>query len=660
VLLGFVTLSVVVYVGLTVWALASRAMDGASFMWLLFTVPMGMLFSSVLAWRRPGHPIGELLLFGITASLLIPSIVEIPTVISAERSGTQDWMWLPLWVAQTATVAGVVAISALIALLPDGRAHDMRERALIRYSWPVVLLPTLALISNETIRAHSLSFPGVAEVPAPFVVEWLLPLGPAFLAATAMSYVLFLVGVVFQIVRYRRAPLRQRKQVRWVLYAGVLTAVLGLVPFLLSELGVIGPLSHAFNAATIASAVAVIGFPAAVDVAVLEPAWLDVDIVIRKSFVYGALSFVILALYVAVASALGVAAGQRLQIEVAIFLTVIVAVMFQPARRWLQELADRWVFGERPTRYQAVTEFGETIGSAGDPAEVLPRMAETIRSALRLVWVRAELIDGNQVSVGQIDDDVRLTVSIANGSEVFGTVTCGPKLRGSLDSEDQGLVEALASQVALAIANARLAGRIVTATEEERRRIERNIHDGAQQELVALVAKLGMIRGKARQGAVEPGDLDELQEEAQRILSDLRDLAQGIHPSVLTDGGILEAVEERCSHLPLEIVIDAPPAIRFERFSDDIEGAAYFFVVEALTNVMKHASASRAWVTISDDGTNLTMAVRDDGTGFDPGHTPLNGLAGLTDRVQALGGSVRVVSSSGSGTKVNATLPIGR
>jgi signal transduction histidine kinase len=206
--------------------------------------------------------------------------------------------------------------------------------------------------------------------------------------------------------------------------------------------------------------------------------------------------------------------------------------------------------------------------------------------------------------------------------------------------------------------NARLAGRIVNAAESERRRIERNIHDGAQQELVALVARLGMARSAAADGGLRADEIDDLRLEAQQILSDLRELAQGIHPSVLSDGGILEAVEDRCARIPLDVSVECSKGLRAQRFHDEIEGAGYFFVIEALTNVLKHADVTRATVSLTHEQGRLLLRVTDDGRGFNPDIASQNGLAGLRDRTRALGGTVTIVSRPGEGTSISASLPV--
>jgi signal transduction histidine kinase len=146
--------------------------------------------------------------------------------------------------------------------------------------------------------------------------------------------------------------------------------------------------------------------------------------------------------------------------------------------------------------------------------------------------------------------------------------------------------------------------------------------------------------------------------EAQQILSELRELAQGIHPSVLSDGGILEAIEDRCARLPLEVTLETSEGLRARRFDDNIEGAAYFFVTESLANVLKHAGATRTTVSLTYDDGRLQLAVADDGRGFDPEAASDGGLLGLRDRIHALGGTVTLASAPGSGTRITASLPV--
>jgi signal transduction histidine kinase len=656
VLVGIVT---PVYLALFASVLSTGEVEVAGLIWGL-VAPSLVVGGVVLVLRRPGHPIGELLLAAGMAALVIPAIIEALTVGAFERSGAQAWMWAPVWFSRTLGNVGLVLATTLVVVLPDGRVRYPRERRFIAGAWVVVALPALVVLSNEFVVTSEFSFEGLGGIRNQPFVEGLRPYGPMFVSLSALATLVFLGAIALLFARYRAAPDRERKQIRWVLLAGSVVGVLALLPSILGELGVTPRPGQSETALTVLSTVPLVLVPASVVVAVMDPPWIDVDIVIRRSVVYGALSLVILVVYIAVAASLGVAAGARLglSVEIAVVLTVVIAILFQPVRSRLQALADRWVFGARPTKYEAVTGFGVTIEQATEPNELLPPLVESIRRATRLTWVTASLDDGSRAEGGVVTGDPVLRVPLGAGDERIGEIVCGPKIEGRLGEEEIQLVRTLAGQLALAVRNARLAGRIVNAAESERRRIERNIHDGAQQELVALVAKLQMARSAAAQGGLRPDVIDDMRLEAQRILSELRELAQGIHPSVLSDGGILEAVEDRCARLPLDVTLETSEGLRARRFDDNIEGAAYFFVTEALANVLKHADATRTTISLRCEVGRLVLGVADDGRGFDPDTVSDGGLAGLRDRIRALGGTVTVASAPGSGTRITASLPV--
>jgi PAS domain S-box-containing protein len=196
--------------------------------------------------------------------------------------------------------------------------------------------------------------------------------------------------------------------------------------------------------------------------------------------------------------------------------------------------------------------------------------------------------------------------------------------------------------------------RIVTAGDVERRRLERNLHDGAQQRLVALslALRLGLAQLEsdpraARTVLANAGD------ELTVALDELRELARGLHPAVLTDHGLRAAVEMLAGRAPVLVEIDEIPA---ERLPEPVEAAAYYLIAEALTNVAKYARASTARVRVARAGSGIVVEVSDDGIGgADPGHG--SGLRGLADRVEALGGRLAVQSPAGAGTALRAEIP---
>ncbi|GII03944.1 sensor histidine kinase [Planobispora takensis] len=305
------------------------------------------------------------------------------------------------------------------------------------------------------------------------------------------------------------------------------------------------------------------------------------------------------------------------------------------------------VFDLRPTVDELLTELGPELEEA-DPAEQLGRLARAVRAGLEIRWAAVVLPDGTRLVAGEESGQAVLTVPAG-----LGHIACGPKTAGRFTAEDRRQLGALAVPVGLAIQSAALAARLVDAGEAERRRIERNIHDGAQQQLVALMAGLELARATGG----TPETLALLREQARQTLADLRELAAGIHPSVLSQGGLAEAIEERCSRLPVTTTVTADPGLRTRRFPDQVEGALYFTVSEALANALKHASASRIEVRLAHTAGRLQATVKDDGKGFDPAATGRRGLGPLADRLSALGGGLDLSSAPGEGTRLRAWVP---
>ncbi|GAA3442482.1 hypothetical protein Pve01_21080 [Planomonospora venezuelensis] len=306
------------------------------------------------------------------------------------------------------------------------------------------------------------------------------------------------------------------------------------------------------------------------------------------------------------------------------------------------------VFDLRPTVDELLSELAPGLEEA-EPGEQLGRLAGAVRTALDARWAAVTLADGTRVVAGSEEGAAELTVPAGQGR-----IACGPKGAGRFTGDDRRLLRALAVPVGLAIQSAGLAARLVNAQEAERRRIERNIHDGVQQEIVALIAGLELARATGGDSAM----LALLRDQARQTLDDLRELAAGIHPSVLSQGGLAEALEERCSRLPVASTVHVDPEVRVRRFPDEVEGAVYFTVSEAVANALKHARASALDVRLALAGGRLQVEVADDGAGFDPATAVRRGLVALADRMAALGGGLDVVSGEGKGTRVRAWVPV--
>ena len=234
-----------------------------------------------------------------------------------------------------------------------------------------------------------------------------------------------------------------------------------------------------------------------------------------------------------------------------------------------------------------------------------------------------------------------------------------------LSGAREDLMHDLASQAGLVLRNVLLIEelrssrrRLVAAQDDERRKIERNLHDGAQQQLVALAVQLKLARTMVdRDPAKAAALLDTLQGSATDALEDLRDLARGIYPPLLADKGLATALEAQARKAVVPVTVEADGV---GRFPADVESAVYFSCLEALQNVAKYADAATARITLSDGSGELRFEIRDDGRGFDPSATSYGtGLQGIADRLAALGGELVVTSAPGDGTAVAGRLPVG-
>jgi signal transduction histidine kinase len=271
--------------------------------------------------------------------------------------------------------------------------------------------------------------------------------------------------------------------------------------------------------------------------------------------------------------------------------------------------------------------------------------------------------DGNPATLPEPDSGRRVTVVSQNGEQIAALVydaTLG---------EEPELVEAVSAAAGIALENGRLEAelrarlqelqgsrtRVVEAQQNERRRLERNLHDGAQQRLVALALELGRLAEQTETDAATQERLKVARSEVAQSLTELRDVARGLHPAVVSGHGLAVALESLVAVTPLEVQLRAD---RLPRLPEQLEVAAYYVVSESLTNAAKHAQASRASVEVGVTDDTLIAEIVDDGIGGADSERG-TGLRGLADRVEALNGRLRIWSAAGHGTRVRAEIPCG-
>jgi signal transduction histidine kinase len=433
--------------------------------------------------------------------------------------------------------------------------------------------------------------------------------------------------------------------------------------------------------------VLVIGTPAAYLVAIFRHGLWDLDVVIRKTAQYavvvGGLTVAAFVLVGALPTLVFGVGGGTDVLPVLVLATILSAVFL-----WLRpraaRLAGRLVYGSRATPYEVLSEFSERVGDTYSTDDVLPRMARLVAEAtgakrsdvwlaagremtLEASWpVDAPLLAGRTLIDGWVPSaDGEYVCEVRQQDELLGAITLRPDPADPMDGTKEALVRDLAAQAGLVLRNVRLIGdlrasrqRLVTAQDDERRKLERNIHDGVQQQLVALNVQLGLLSKLAASDPVSAAELaTSLQAAATSTLDELRDLARGIYPPLLADRGLEAALgaQARKAVVPTTVV-----ASGVGRYRQDVEAAVYFTVLEAMNNVAKYAQARTTTISLAQRNGALEFRVEDDGRGFDPAATARGtGLQGITDRLDAIGGRVRVDSSPGAGTTVSGSVPVG-
>ena len=645
-------------IGVTVPVLLADGEAAKELPWIAGT-GIFLVAAAVVYRRRPDTPVARW--FAISAGLV--GLVQAFDGFLLRSTGVLPPAQLA-WVALTSqlvSVAGAIALTHLLGLFPDGRPEHPFERRLLRALWWLVPIPILGLVTTP-----SLVFPGyhqVGPIVNPYQLDVLAWAGPLVGGVLAALQGVFVLGVVLLVPRYRRAGAARKRRIRWLLVPTVFAATVAVADLIVWQLLPGSAASVGAEVAlTVLWLVAIASLPLAIAVSVLRPDLLDVDRLIRRSLVYAALWAGIAVVYVVSAAGLGLAASRRFPLGLAIAITVGATLLFQPARARLERAADRWVFGTRTDPAHLVSQLGTALEDTVELESLLPRIADTLQEGLGVTWARVRLETApDEAPHGQVP---ALTVPIELDGERLGVVECGPRRQGVLTADDAALVTTFAKQAALAVRNVRLTAelersraRLVRAQEAERRRIERDLHDGVQQDLVALLGHSARVR-RAFDKDPEAGSaaLDDLQAGLRHVLGELRELAHGIHPNVLSDRGLLEAVESLAARSAVPVAVRADPSLRGLRFAQEIEGAGYFTVAEALANAGKHAEATAIDVTLAHRDSGLDITVHDDGRGFDPSTAVGEGLVNLAERIAALGGRLDVEARPGSGTTLSAHL----
>lgn len=510
-----------------------------------------------------------------------------------------------------------------------------------------------------------------------------------------------IAGVASQAYRYRRSPTPvERQQSRLLFWALVPAVLVGL--FMLTRSvqetafetfeGRFLPVVPVALFRVFQPVFALI--PLALFVGILRYRLWGIDRVISRALLYGILAGFVTAVYVGVVVGAGRLVGEqgadRGNLGLSILATGIVALAFEPVKERVNRLVNLLVYGKRATPYEVLSEFCEKVADTVATEDLLSRLARMLAEGTGAQRADVWLVIGDEArpaaSWPVADGSAPAPVSVADGKlpsmagvsavvpvrhhgELLGALTVTKPGRESLSPTEEKLVSDVGAQAGLVLRNGRLTAelmarleelrasrqRLVAAQDEERRRLERDLHDGAQQQLVALKIQLSMVERMARDGEPVAAMLIQLKQDTTDALETLRDLARGIYPPLLASEGLPAALAGHTRRVAVPVEIDADGVGRYPK---EMEAAVYFCCLEGLQNVAKYANASKVKVSLRAEDGSLTFTVADDGCGFDPDVTPRgSGSHNMTDRIEALDGTLEIRSQPGAGTTVVGRIP---
>ena len=620
--------------GLLLWAVIAIAVAFASNEWAGYLYERGS--ASLAAWV--GWPGSSLWLIGF-----FPLLVFLPLLFPDGRVPSPRWRvhaWLAL-------------VWCFLGFLTVGFADD------------VVAVASATRGGEDVELPNPLHIPGLDFSDAVGGVLWIGLLG------------LFVLSIVAMILRFRRSAGIERQQLRWFSFAALFLATYFILSSVFESVGITeGTLGE------VISALGYLGLVAAIGIAILQYRLWDLDVVVKKTLVAGAVVVLAILVYAGTVALVGAVAVDRDQPALLFVIALALGIAFRPVMRIGQRLADRIVYGSRATPYEILSEFSDRVGTSYATEDVLPRMAQVLGAGtgadVARIWLRVGATfqpaavwpaasDGAAPEVG--GEELVVTgehvTEVRDQGDVLGALSVRMPASDPMTPVKEKLVRDLAAQAGLVLRNVRLVEdlrasrqRLVAAQDEERRRLERNIHDGAQQQLVALAVKARLARQFTERDPAKAVELlGQIETETQTALEDLRDLARGIYPPLLADRGLVAAIEAQSRKSQHGVEVDAHG---IGRFPADVEATVYFCALEALQNVAKYAEADHTVVHLTRANGDLSFEVVDDGRGFDPVvATSGSGLQGMADRLAAVGGSLEVRSAPGRGTTVAGRVPVG-
>jgi signal transduction histidine kinase len=570
-------------------------------------------------------------------------------------------LWLP---------GAALSITLLPLLFPTGRALSARWRWagwLALAGIGIAFIPTSH--HNWTRRYYYPTAHKILDVTRPEWVDW------AFRVGLILIIVAGVTSIASLGVRLRCSHGVERQQLKWFLFGAASASIAaGIFMGTNEQLYYTTSIDPTWIPAMsqLALATGLLCLSVTIAIAIVRHHLFDIDIIINRTLVYGALSLCVVVIYLLVVGVLGAALDDRSSLFNSLAATGVIAVVFQPLRARLQRGVNRLFYGERDQPYRVLARLGQRLEATLAPDAILGTIVETIAQALKLPYVALAL-----------QGDGGLTIAAAHGTPApaspplrlplvyqhatIGELLVAPRARGeSFSPADRQLLADLARQVGVAAHAVRLTAdlqrsreQLVTAREEERRRLRRDLHDGLGPALASLTLQAEAVHELL---ATNPTEADALQREViaqlQAATTEIRRVVYALRPPALDDlglAGALRSTAARYEHGALRITIETPDAL--PPLPAAVEVAAYRIATEALTNVARHAAARTCTLRLTVAAA-LTLEIIDDGIGLPEGYQAGVGLSSMRERAAELGGSLLVERRSIGGTRVLAQLPL--
>lgn len=637
----------------------------------MFIVPVVTLIPFILGWlidrKHPGHRIALLFLVMAYASALSIIIEAIMRLHLA-----RDAAWLSPGAESIARVLGhtlyipgvFIPLVLMPLFFPTGKLLSRRWRPVVA----VVVISIAWMFIATALRPWPWPVYDILDTRPLNGIPGSEPFFDASLAVqSAVTTPVFLLAIFSGFLRFRRARGVEREQMKWPILALILFIGIAIVRLLIPEL-------ETWEVAwgyPLTWTMAML-FPVSIGIAILQQGLWDINIAISRTLIYGVLSALIVALYVAIAGVFGLLFQTQTNIYSGLAAAAIIAVIFQPLRDHLQRRVNRLLYGQRDDPTAVINRLAQHVERAERPTDILPNLVQAIAHTLKIpyaaIWLPA---DGQRTmpaaTWGQAPPQTK-TIPLTYHQQMVGHLVVAPRgPQEAFTKNEQELLAAIAALSAAAVRSLQLADelrlsrqRIVNAREDERRRLRRDLHDGLGPQLASQILGLEAV---AQWMTSDPQKaqalLDSLMTQAQEATGDVRRIVYDLRPPALDDLGLVGALQQSAARYEtggLRLTVDAAGPL--PELPAAVETAVFRIAQEAMTNVVRHARATTCTVRLFCAQGEIVLEVRDNGRGLSPNQSSGVGTQAMEERAVELNGQFRREALPGGGTLVRAQLPL--